>query len=154
MTMAAVPVIDISPWRSGDPAARRALAAEVDRTCREIGFMVIGGHGVDPDLIAAVESLSRTFFDLPVEEKMKIVRPAPDVTRAALARTPLRVHQDILVTHQMFVDAGGLRSLHAQVKDKPGRTPLFAIKVWKDDPAAVEAQGEEIKRRYAQYFKV
>src|SRR5712692_3955903 len=56
MTKAAVPVIDISPWRGGDPAARRALAAEVDRTCREIGFMVIAGHGVDPDLIAAVEA--------------------------------------------------------------------------------------------------
>ena len=34
------------------------------------------------------------------------VLPAPDVTRAALARTPLRIHQDILVTHQMFVDPG------------------------------------------------
>ena len=34
------------------------------------------------------------------------VLPAPDVTRDALARTPLRVHQDILVTHQMLVDPG------------------------------------------------
>ena len=81
MSKAAVPVIDISPYRGGDAAARRALAAEVDRTCREIGFMVISGHGVDPDLIAAVEDVSRTFFDLPLEEKMRIVRPAPDVTR-------------------------------------------------------------------------
>jgi len=34
------------------------------------------------------------------------VLPAPDITRAALAQTPLRVHQDILVTHQMLVDPG------------------------------------------------
>ncbi len=34
------------------------------------------------------------------------VLPAPDVTRRALAQTPLRVHQDILVTHQMFVEPG------------------------------------------------
>ena len=34
------------------------------------------------------------------------VLPAPDVTRVALARAPLRVHQDILVTHQMLVDPG------------------------------------------------
>jgi molybdopterin-dependent oxidoreductase alpha subunit len=34
------------------------------------------------------------------------VLPAPDLTRAALARTPLRVHQDILVTHQMLVEPG------------------------------------------------
>ncbi len=81
MVMAAVPVIDISPYRSGDAAARQALSAEIDRTCREIGFMVISGHGVDPGLIAQVEEVSRAFFDLPLEEKMRIVRPAPDVTR-------------------------------------------------------------------------
>jgi predicted molibdopterin-dependent oxidoreductase YjgC len=34
------------------------------------------------------------------------VLPAPDVTRDALARTPLRIHQDILLTHQMLVDPG------------------------------------------------
>jgi iron(III) transport system substrate-binding protein len=55
---------------------------------------------------------------------------------------------------ELFVNLGGLRSVHALVKDKPGRTPLSAIKVWKDDPAAVETQGEEIKRRYAQIFRV
>jgi isopenicillin N synthase-like dioxygenase len=81
MAAAAVPVIDISPYRQGDSAARRALAAEIDRSCREIGFMVIGGHAVDSDLIEAVEMTSRAFFDLPLEEKMRIVRPAPDVTR-------------------------------------------------------------------------
>ena len=68
-----------------------------------------------------------------------------------------RLFQNYLFTveaQQLFVEVGGLRSLHAGVKDKPGRTPLPAIKVWKDDPAAVEAQGDEIKRRYTQYFHV
>lgn len=34
------------------------------------------------------------------------VLPAPDITRTALARTPLRVHQDIVLTHQMLVEPG------------------------------------------------
>lgn len=80
MTSTPVPVLDISPLRQG-AAARRALAAEVDRTCRDIGFMVIEGHGVDPRLIEGVEGVSREFFDLPLAEKLRIVRPAPDVTR-------------------------------------------------------------------------
>jgi isopenicillin N synthase-like dioxygenase len=92
MSMTAVPIIDISPYRQSDAGARQTLVAEIDRTCREIGFMVISGHGVDPGLIMAVEEVSRTFFDLPLEEKMRIVRPAPDVTRGY---TPLK--SEILV---------------------------------------------------------
>jgi iron(III) transport system substrate-binding protein len=68
-----------------------------------------------------------------------------------------RLFQNYLFTveaQRMFVDAGGLRSVHAQVKDKPGRTPLSAIKVMKDDPAGTEAASDEIKRRYSEYFHV
>jgi iron(III) transport system substrate-binding protein len=55
---------------------------------------------------------------------------------------------------ELFVNLGALRSMHALVKDRPGRAPLSVIKVWKDDPAAVETQGEEIKRHYSQIFRV
>jgi iron(III) transport system substrate-binding protein len=54
---------------------------------------------------------------------------------------------------QIFIDFAH-RSFHAQVKDKPGRTPLSAIKAMKSDPAAVEAQSEEIKARYTKIFGV
>ncbi|HEY7551356.1 MAG TPA: extracellular solute-binding protein [Hyphomicrobiaceae bacterium] len=55
---------------------------------------------------------------------------------------------------QLLVDYGGLRSAHALVKEKPGRKPLKEIKTMKDDPAAVEAQADEIKAHYARIFKV
>jgi iron(III) transport system substrate-binding protein len=55
---------------------------------------------------------------------------------------------------KLIVDTGGLRSAHAQVKDKAGRKPLSEIKLMKDDAAAVEKQSEQIKARYTQYFKV
>jgi iron(III) transport system substrate-binding protein len=54
---------------------------------------------------------------------------------------------------QLLVDLG-LRSFHLLVKEKPGRRPLRDIKVMKDDAAAVEAQSEEIKARYARLFRV
>ena len=85
-----------------------------------------------------------------------IVQPSA-IFAAAPHPNAARLFQNYLFSveaQELFVNAGALRSLHALVTDKPGRTPLSAIKVWKDDPAAVEAQGEEIKRRYAQYFKV
>src|SRR5262245_62722728 len=55
---------------------------------------------------------------------------------------------------QLCVDFGGLRSAHALVKEKAGRTPLKSIKLMKDDAAAVERETEAIKKRYTQLFKV
>ena len=55
---------------------------------------------------------------------------------------------------QLIIDVGGLRSVHPQTKDKPGRTPFKDIKVMKDDPIAVEKMSDEIKQRYSKIFKV
>lgn len=55
---------------------------------------------------------------------------------------------------QLIIDVGGLRSLHPQVKEKAGRTPLKDIKVMKDDAAGVEKTAEEIKNRYTKIFGV
>jgi iron(III) transport system substrate-binding protein len=55
---------------------------------------------------------------------------------------------------QHIIDVGGLRSMHPGTKEKPGRKPFKDIKTMKDDPAAVEKMGEEIKAHYAQLFKV
>jgi iron(III) transport system substrate-binding protein len=57
-------------------------------------------------------------------------------------------------TQQMLVDDYALRSFHAQVKEKPGHTPLSALKLLKADPALVQAESEEIKARYSKVFKV
>jgi iron(III) transport system substrate-binding protein len=55
---------------------------------------------------------------------------------------------------QLIVDIGGLRSVHPQVKEKAGRTPLKEIKWMKDDAAGVEKSAEEIKARYTKIFGV
>jgi isopenicillin N synthase-like dioxygenase len=76
-----VPVIDITPFRSGGSARRRLVAEAAGQAVNDIGFLVITGHGVDPGLVARVQAVSRAFFDLPLEEKRQVARPAPDVTR-------------------------------------------------------------------------
>jgi iron(III) transport system substrate-binding protein len=55
---------------------------------------------------------------------------------------------------QLLVDNFAHRSFHAQIKERPGHPPLSTLKLLKSDPAAVLAQGEEIKARYAKLFKV
>jgi isopenicillin N synthase-like dioxygenase len=74
--MSAVPVFDLSPIRGDDQAAIAALGAQVDAACREIGFLIIEGHGVSPELIAEVRRESLAFFELPEEEKLAVRPPA------------------------------------------------------------------------------
>ena len=76
-----VPVIDITPFRTGDVAARGAVAAAIGQAVHDIGFLVITGHGVDPGLIAQAQYVSNAFFDLPLAAKRAVLRPEPDVSR-------------------------------------------------------------------------
>jgi iron(III) transport system substrate-binding protein len=57
-------------------------------------------------------------------------------------------------TQQMLVDVFAHRSFHAQVKEKGEHIPLASLKLLKADPAAVQAQSEEIKARYSKIFGV
>ena len=55
---------------------------------------------------------------------------------------------------QLIIDVGGLRSVHPQTTEKPGRKPLKDIKTMKDDAAAVEKESDAIKARYTKIFHV
>jgi len=55
---------------------------------------------------------------------------------------------------QLIVDHGGLRSMHAQVKEKPGRKPFKEVKAMKEDAVGVDKMSEEIKARYSKLFGV
>ena len=66
-----------------------------------------------------------------------------------------RVLQNFLYTakvQQLAVTKGGTRSVHPDVKDPPGRTPLSQIKLLPDDPAGMLPQVAEIKRHYTALF--
>src|SRR3954447_23341995 len=55
---------------------------------------------------------------------------------------------------RIVIDAGGLRSLHSQVKEHAGRKPLADIKLMKEDAAGADEQSEAIKARYQKIFRV
>ncbi|WP_327351259.1 isopenicillin N synthase family dioxygenase [Streptomyces sp. NBC_01304] len=64
-----IPTIDLSAWLSGDRAARAAIAQTVDRALRSAGFLLVRGHGVDPELRARIRDVARGFFHLPAPAK-------------------------------------------------------------------------------------
>jgi len=81
MALLSVPVIDLAPYFSGTAEGKASVARAVDEACRSIGFLVIKNHGIAPQLIERVSSLSRTFFDLPLADKRKVDRPRDDAVR-------------------------------------------------------------------------
>jgi len=72
-----VPVVDIAdllePRSGSEPTeGRRRVAREIYDACTSDGFFYISGHGVSVELQERLERLSRAFFDLPLETKMRI----------------------------------------------------------------------------------
>jgi isopenicillin N synthase-like dioxygenase len=59
--MSVIATVDLSHWHAGEAAAD-AVAAEVDESLQQAGFILVTGHGVDPGLAAAVRAASRAFF--------------------------------------------------------------------------------------------
>jgi iron(III) transport system substrate-binding protein len=79
-----------------------------------------------------------------------IFAAAPHPNAARLFQAWLHTRE----TQQFFTDFTAQYSAHAEVTPKPGRRKLSDLKLMKEDPAGVEAMGEEIKTRYAKLFKV
>src|SRR6266536_2823907 len=71
MTIRYVTIIHMAPFLSSSPEGRRGVAAEVGRACEEIGFLIVRGHGVPSELVDQMYDVSKRFFDLPLDEKMK-----------------------------------------------------------------------------------
>ncbi|MEM7345358.1 MAG: 2-oxoglutarate and iron-dependent oxygenase domain-containing protein [Chloroflexota bacterium] len=67
-----MPLVDLTPFREGEPEGSRQVIDTIRQACEEIGFFTIVGHGVPSDLIDRMYHTSRAFFDLPSQEKQKV----------------------------------------------------------------------------------
>ena len=72
-----IPLIDISPFLNGDIEDKRKVAEAVDIACKNIGFLIVTGHGVSETLISNMYKVSAEYFALPVWEKKSLKMP-PD----------------------------------------------------------------------------
>src|ERR1700733_5781086 len=70
-----IPVIDIAPFFSRDPADRLRVAQAWDEAFSTIGFATIAGHGISEALATEVHDITRAFFDRPLAEKMALQGP-------------------------------------------------------------------------------
>jgi Isopenicillin N synthase and related dioxygenases len=140
MKLLDVPVIDIAPFLQGDAADKAAVAEQVGRACRDIGFLVIQGHGVSPALRQRMGEVSRAFFDLPLVEKMRVARPARDVARGyigldeeslARSRDPSAYGSDL--NESLMI--GPVDLPDAAYANAPPARRHFAPNLWPETPA-------------------
>ncbi|MFO7805783.1 MAG: 2-oxoglutarate and iron-dependent oxygenase domain-containing protein [Paracoccaceae bacterium] len=66
---------DLSAFEQSSGADRGEQARRLDRICRETGFLVLTGHGVPQDTIAAVWDAAERFFDQPGPTKQAVKAP-------------------------------------------------------------------------------
>jgi iron(III) transport system substrate-binding protein len=130
---------------AADPPKKIALG--------ERALMVDGG-----DYVVSLEIERGAPLEIvyPVEGTPLITGPSAVLKRAPNPNAAKLFHLWSFTTEaqQAMVGVGALRSAHALVTDRPGRTPLKDIKLMKENAAEVETQADDIKKRYAQYFKV
>ena len=65
-----IPVIDMAGLLTDDPSAQQAVADEMGRAARDVGFFYLTGTGMDPTLFDGVLRAAQGFFDQPREAKM------------------------------------------------------------------------------------
>ncbi|MFP5219942.1 MAG: isopenicillin N synthase family dioxygenase [Actinomycetes bacterium] len=72
--MTGLPVIDVSALLDpeADAASCAAVGKRIDAACRDTGFLLVTGHGIERDLRDRLEHLCRQFFALPEEAKAEI----------------------------------------------------------------------------------
>jgi isopenicillin N synthase-like dioxygenase len=75
----AIPLIDIGPLveKIDDPSMVNdrdllGVVRMLDDACKEAGFFYVTGHGIAESLLTEVRDVTRKFFQLPYEEKVKI----------------------------------------------------------------------------------
>ena len=138
MDLAEIPVLSLE-------ADREALPSLIGESFRAFGFAMVRDHGIDGDLIDRAWALTRAFFALPVETKMKYFIPGQGGARGY---TPFRTEVAKGATEK------DLKEFWHVGRDLPAGSPLAASmppNVW---PTEIEGFHETFSTLYAAFDKV
>lgn len=138
MPAAAFPVFDLSRFEAADTAGRAALGEDVDRICRETGFLAISGHGVPQEAIDRAWNAAHTFFDLTPQQKQRSRAPYPGYPYGYLgpeleALAKSRGEETPPDLKESF--NGGPLSVPEGLDDEQALAFCYADTIWPEDPA-------------------
>ncbi|MHA7275784.1 isopenicillin N synthase family dioxygenase [Arthrobacter sp. Hz1] len=71
MSLESLPVLDYSRLSAGQEDASQ-FRDDLRNAMHDVGFLYLAGHGIPQDLVDAMLTTSRRFFELPEEEKLQL----------------------------------------------------------------------------------
>ena len=164
-----IPQVDIKPFFDGAQAGRRRVAAEVQAACEGLGFLVVTGHGVADSVVDALYTQATAFFDLPLDEKNLIRKPAGTAYKGygAMGVKTIGKHIDPTLKpslHESFA-IGPLDATEDPYYTRPEAGNNFTPNLWPERPAALrpamvmyyremERLGSDILRIFAEVLEV
>ena len=124
-TQPSIPIVDFTEFTfHASHETRMKIAQELVSACRDVGFVYITNHGVPETELAKAFEVSKKFYHLPKEEKMKAPHPPgwaihrgyswPGLEKVTAAISDvddqeavdkLREVQDFKVWHESLMDA-------------------------------------------------
>ena len=81
VSLASLPVIDVSDLTSSNLDAPRAVGARLRGACLDKGFFYIKNHGVEESLVNNVFSEAPAFFALPTQQKELVDKARSNANR-------------------------------------------------------------------------
>ena len=138
-----VPVVDVAPFLAGTAAGKRAVTRQIADACTDIGFFTIVGHGVSAGLVSETIEVTKAFFDLPLEEKLRVRQPKPEQSRGYLGigSENLSYSRGDQTTADLKETFAIGRSDVPDTEDfcGPAAYPSFAPNLWPERPAEFQA---------------
>ncbi|KAJ7956381.1 putative 2-oxoglutarate and Fe(II)-dependent oxygenase superfamily protein [Quillaja saponaria] len=121
MAMACIPTIDLSAFTEGDSDGnKKTIVDKVGQACSEYGFFQIINHGIPLSLMRQALDMSKTFFDYPLEEKLKS-SPIPGSPLAA----GFNIREKHLTGKEYLVTTSPSSSFNVYPANPPGYRDLL-----------------------------
>jgi isopenicillin N synthase-like dioxygenase len=129
--------ISLAGIARADLAEKRRIAEAIDAQLRRIGFFIVSDHGVPDDVIDGAIDAAYAFFDLPLDEKMRIKSKAQGSPRGyldfGLETLALTMGQRTPPDLKEGFGMGPPRV--ASERDVLGGTATYTPNVWPERPA-------------------
>jgi isopenicillin N synthase-like dioxygenase len=121
----AIPIVDIGGLSSPDDSVRAEVAREIGRAARDVGFLYVRGHGLDPRLSVELLEATKAFFAQDPAAKM-----AAYIGRSGNHSGYVPEGEEVFASGK--VDKKEAFDVGLDLPGGDGRAPMLGANLWPD----------------------